>query len=72
MVPYLLRNRESVVARDDDTVIYKAMKPEPHLRVSFAECYVIPKGYFDKVATALNPCSETTALAGSTEIAQFH
>jgi len=47
--PYLLRNRESVVARDDDTVIYKALKPEPHLRVSFAECYVIPKAYFEKV-----------------------
>jgi isocitrate lyase len=29
-------------------------------------------GYFDKVATALNPRSETTALAGSTEAAQFH
>jgi isocitrate lyase len=29
-------------------------------------------GYFDKVATALNPDSSTTALAGSTETAQFH
>ena len=29
-------------------------------------------GYFDQVATALNPNSETTALAGSTETAQFH
>jgi isocitrate lyase len=29
-------------------------------------------GYFDRVATALNPASETTALAGSTETAQFH
>ena len=29
-------------------------------------------GYFDKVATALNPASSTTALAGSTETAQFH
>ncbi|HEY5981070.1 MAG TPA: isocitrate lyase [Microlunatus sp.] len=29
-------------------------------------------GYFDQVATALNPTSETTALAGSTETAQFH
>ncbi|MFC7619477.1 isocitrate lyase [Microlunatus sp. GCM10028923] len=29
-------------------------------------------GYFDAVATALNPTSETTALAGSTEQQQFH
>ena len=29
-------------------------------------------GYFDKVATALNPDSATLALAGSTEAAQFH
>ena len=29
-------------------------------------------GYFDRVTTALNPNSETTALAGSTEAAQFH
>jgi isocitrate lyase len=29
-------------------------------------------GYFDRVSTALNPDSETTALAGSTEQAQFH
>ncbi len=29
-------------------------------------------GYFDKVSTALNPTSETTALAGSTEQEQFH
>jgi isocitrate lyase len=29
-------------------------------------------GYFDQVATVLNPDSETTALAGSTETAQFH
>ena len=28
-------------------------------------------GYFDRVATALNPDSATTALAGSTETAQF-
>ncbi|MEU4388870.1 isocitrate lyase [Promicromonospora sp. NPDC023805] len=28
-------------------------------------------GYFDRVATALNPNSSTTALAGSTEAAQF-
>ncbi|MFD2026162.1 isocitrate lyase [Promicromonospora aerolata] len=28
-------------------------------------------GYFDRVATALNPSSATTALAGSTEAAQF-
>ncbi|MCW2524720.1 MAG: Isocitrate lyase, partial [Frankiales bacterium] len=28
-------------------------------------------GYFDLVSTALNPNSETTALAGSTEHEQF-
>ena len=29
-------------------------------------------GYFDRIATALNPDSETLALVGSTETAQFH
>jgi isocitrate lyase len=29
-------------------------------------------GYFDRIATALNPDSSTLALAGSTETAQFH
>ena len=29
-------------------------------------------GYFDRIATALNPDSETRALVGSTETAQFH
>ena len=29
-------------------------------------------GYFDRIATALNPTSETLALVGSTESAQFH
>ncbi len=29
-------------------------------------------GYFDRIATALNPQSETLALAGSTEAQQFH
>jgi len=29
-------------------------------------------GYFDRIATALNPDSETLALAGSTETQQFH
>ncbi|WP_084614122.1 isocitrate lyase [Nakamurella lactea] len=29
-------------------------------------------GYFDQVATAINPASGTLALAGSTEAAQFH
>ena len=29
-------------------------------------------GYFDKVATALNPDSGTLALVGSTEEEQFH
>jgi isocitrate lyase len=32
----------------------------------------IGTGYFDMDASALNPGSETTALAGSTETAQFH
>jgi isocitrate lyase len=29
-------------------------------------------GYFDRIATALNSDSETLALVGSTETAQFH
>ncbi|WP_425954806.1 isocitrate lyase [Xylanimonas sp. McL0601] len=29
-------------------------------------------GYFDRIATALNPTATTLALAGSTETAQFH
>jgi isocitrate lyase len=29
-------------------------------------------GYFDKIATALNPSSQTLALVGSTESEQFH
>ncbi len=29
-------------------------------------------GYFDRIATALNPASQTLALVGSTETAQFH
>ena len=29
-------------------------------------------GYFDRIATALNPASSTLALVGSTESAQFH
>ena len=29
-------------------------------------------GYFDRIATALNPDSDTLALVGSTETAQFH
>ena len=29
-------------------------------------------GYFDRIATALNPGSQTLALVGSTETAQFH
>ena len=29
-------------------------------------------GYFDRVATALNPGSQTLALVGSTESQQFH
>jgi isocitrate lyase len=29
-------------------------------------------GYFDRIATALNPSSATLALVGSTESEQFH
>ncbi|MDO9590178.1 MAG: isocitrate lyase, partial [Microcella sp.] len=29
-------------------------------------------GYFDRIATALNPASATLALVGSTESEQFH
>ena len=29
-------------------------------------------GYFDRIATALNPTSATLALVGSTESEQFH
>jgi len=29
-------------------------------------------GYFDRIATTVDPTSSTTALAGSTEEGQFH
>ena len=45
---------------------------EPHGYTATRHQAEVGTGYFDKVATALNPRSETTALAGSTEIAQFH
>jgi len=47
--PYILRNNESIVARDDDTVVYKAVKPEWPLKVPFAWTRILPKSYFEKV-----------------------
>jgi peptide/nickel transport system substrate-binding protein len=47
--PYILRNNESITAQDDDTVIYKALKPEWPLKVSFAATRILPKNYFEKV-----------------------
>ena len=47
--PYLLRNNESITAQDDDTVIYKALKPEWPLKVPFAETRIWPKAYYEKV-----------------------
>jgi peptide/nickel transport system substrate-binding protein len=47
--PYILKNNESIVARDDDTVVYKALKPEWPLKVPFAETRILPKNYFEKV-----------------------
>jgi isocitrate lyase len=45
---------------------------EPHGYTATRHQAEVGTGYFDQVATALNPRSETTALAGSTETAQFH
>jgi len=47
--PYLLKNNESIQARDDDTVVYKALKPEWPLKVPFAETRILPKAYFERV-----------------------
>jgi len=47
--PYILRNNESIEARDDDTVIYKAVKPEWPLKVPFAETRIWPKNYYERV-----------------------
>ena len=41
--PYLLRNNESITVRDDDTVVYKALKPEWPLKVPFAETRICPR-----------------------------
>lgn len=45
---------------------------EPHGYTATKHQAEVGTGYFDAVATALNPTSETTALAGSTEQQQFH
>ena len=46
----------------DEVVGYTAVKHQAE----------VGTGYFDKVATALNPNSGTLALVGSTEEEQFH
>ncbi len=45
---------------------------EPHGYTAVKHQAEVGTGYFDKVATALNPASGTLALAGSTEEEQFH
>ena len=47
--PYILKNNESITAKDDDTVVYKALKPEWPLKVPFAWTRILPKNYFEKV-----------------------
>src|SRR6266508_1810393 len=47
--PYILKNNESIAAKDDDTVVYKALKPEPALKIPFAWTRILPKNYFEKV-----------------------
>jgi len=47
--PYILKNSESITAKDDDTVVYKALKPEWPLKVPFAETRIWPKNYYEKV-----------------------
>jgi peptide/nickel transport system substrate-binding protein len=47
--PYILKNNESITAKDDFTVIYKAQKPEWALKVPFAWTRILPKAYFEKV-----------------------
>jgi peptide/nickel transport system substrate-binding protein len=47
--PYILKNNESITAKDDDTVIFKALKPEWALKIPFAWTRILPKNYFEKV-----------------------
>jgi ABC-type transport system substrate-binding protein len=47
--PYILKNNESITAPDDNTVIFKAQKPEWPLKIPFAWTRILPKNYFDKV-----------------------
>src|SRR5215471_9375158 len=47
--PYILKNNDSITAPDDNTVIYKAQKPEWPLNIPFAWTRILPKNYFDKV-----------------------
>ena len=47
--PYILKNNDSITAKDDDTVIYKALKPEWALKIPFAWTRILPKNYFEKV-----------------------
>ena len=47
--PYILKNNESITAKDDDTVIFKAQKPEWALKIPFAWTRILPKNYFEKV-----------------------
>jgi peptide/nickel transport system substrate-binding protein len=47
--PYILKNNESITAKDDYTVIYKALKPEWPLKIPFAWTRILPKNYFEKV-----------------------
>jgi peptide/nickel transport system substrate-binding protein len=47
--PYILKNNESISAKDDSTVIFKAQKPEWPLKIPFATTPILPKNYFEKV-----------------------
>ncbi len=47
--PYILKNNESIEAKDDFTVIFKAQKPEWPLKIPFAWTRILPKNYFEKV-----------------------
>jgi peptide/nickel transport system substrate-binding protein len=47
--PYILKNNESITAKDDNTVIFKAQKPEWALKIPFAWTRILPKNYFEKV-----------------------
>jgi isocitrate lyase len=63
-------------ARDGMTSYVKLQQAEfadePNGYTAIKHQAEVGTGYFDQVATALNPDSETTALSGSTESAQFH